>query len=74
MCSKHGEMRNACRILIKELTKLISLEYLKRTSKTNIELGVKGGFIARSVAFKYIEMWSNDLVSTLTDTHAPHNA
>lgn len=56
--------------LIKELKKLISLEYLKRTSKTHIELGVKGDLIARFVTIEYV----NALVSTLTDPHAPHTA
>ena len=71
-CNTHGEMWNACRILIRELKKLISLKYLKRTLKTNIEFGVKGGLIARSVAIKHIGIWSNALVGTLKDPHSPH--
>jgi len=50
------------------------LEYLKRTSKTNIELGVKDDFIERFVIIKYIGIWSNALVSTLLDPQAPHTA
>ena len=67
-------MRNACRILIKELRKLISLEYLKRSSKTNVELGVKGDLMARFVTIKYIGIWSNALASTPTNPHALHTA
>jgi len=51
--ARMGEMWNACRILINEHRKLISLEYIKRTSKTNIELGVKWDLIARYVTIKY---------------------
>lgn len=52
--ARTGEMRNACRISIKELIELISLEYLKRTSKVNTELCVKGDLIARSVIYRYM--------------------
>jgi hypothetical protein len=69
-----AEMRNACRILIIELRKLINLEYFKRTSKTNIELGIIGDLIARFVTIQYIGIWCNAVVGTLTDTHAPHTA